>query len=505
MHTSPAATSQSRSPPRAAAAADAELDRLRALFPAPDLSSRHEVQVTFWTYGPHGPRRPGARSPFPGGTRSATTTGAGRRRARAPDARLPARARRPADPLARARRHGEDLRPARARVGMARVVRAALHRRPDSFFGERADYLIGVLLQPGYEAMAMHRGMARMMVDGRWRPATSEFVGEQRGGGRRRGQQGVARAAARGHGRAARGRCAGPHGSGPVALPQRRRRPDRPGASRARPRDDNEEIRTLHPAVARPGRAAANVEFAPLGVEEANGWLERAGLEERTARPRRSPRCSHGWRAPMAIGRRPRPRSGPDWIDRVTPPFRIGVMQLTMEPLEEMLEHARVHGPRRHGHDLARRGLSLVAQARHGGALVDGRLGADGPRDRAAHDRLGDHLAVHAPPRAGRDGRARRPGGGARPVHPRLRDVEDLPQQRAHADEEDARADARRGRDRPRRARRRRVPVRGRDVERRRARRCRARPRRRARCRRSTSRRPRRRCRRSPARSATAA
>ena len=51
--------------------------------------------------------------------------------------------------------------------------------------------------------------------------------------------------------------------------------------------------------------------------------------------------------------------------------------------------------------------------------------------DRAADDRLGDHLAVHASSGAGRDGRARRPGGrraGAVPA--RLRDVEDLPQQR---------------------------------------------------------------------------
>jgi hypothetical protein len=37
------------------AVADAEVERIRGLFPAPDLSSKHEVQVTFWTYGPHGP------------------------------------------------------------------------------------------------------------------------------------------------------------------------------------------------------------------------------------------------------------------------------------------------------------------------------------------------------------------------------------------------------------------------------------------------------------------
>jgi ATP-dependent 26S proteasome regulatory subunit len=37
----------------------------------------------------------------------------------------------------------------------------------------------------------------------------------------------------------------------------------------------NEPIRTLHPAVARPGRCAANIEFLPLSPEEANAWLER--------------------------------------------------------------------------------------------------------------------------------------------------------------------------------------------------------------------------------------
>ena len=48
----------------------------------------------------------------------------------------------------------------------------------------------------------------------------------------------------------------------------------------------------------------------------------------------------------------------------------------------------------------------------------------------AADDRLGDHLALHAPPGAGRDGRAHRAGGGrAGPVHRRLRHLEDLPQQ----------------------------------------------------------------------------
>ena len=170
---------------------------------------------------------------------------------------------------------------------------------------------------------------------------------------------------------------------------------------------------------------------------------------------------------------------------------------------------ARV-GPRDGGgrarHDLAGRGLSVVAQARHGGALVDRRVGADGARDVAPDDRLGDHLAVHPSSGAGRDGRARRAGGGrAGPLHPRLRDLEDLPEQRRDADVEDARPDARRGRDRARRPRRRGVRVHGLDVERRTSRRCRTRRTRRAACRRCMSPRPRRRCRRWPARSPTAA
>ena len=112
----------------------------------------------------------------------------------------------------------------------------------------------------------------------------------------------------------------------------------------------------------------------------------------------------------------------------------------------------------------------MVAKARDGGALLDGRLGRDRGGDEPNHDRLGNHLTVHAPPGASGDGRTGGPGGGGPgPLHPRLRDVEDLSQQRAAADVEDARADARRCRDRPRRARRRGLRIRGRAVERRRA------------------------------------
>ena len=40
----------------------------------------------------------------------------------------------------------------------------------------------------------------------------------------------------------------------------------------------NERIEALHPAVARPGRCAANIEFEPLSEQEASAWLDRHGV-----------------------------------------------------------------------------------------------------------------------------------------------------------------------------------------------------------------------------------
>jgi hypothetical protein len=41
----------------------------------------------------------------------------------------------------------------------------------------------------------------------------------------------------------------------------------------------NEEIRKLHPAVARPGRCAANIAFSPLSRDEAAAWLGERGAD----------------------------------------------------------------------------------------------------------------------------------------------------------------------------------------------------------------------------------
>src|SRR3954452_10025167 len=150
---------------RDGAAAEAELARVRELFPAPDLSSRHEVQVTFWTYGPQGPMPSWRSIAVPGWDEIRENYGAG---TRAELERL-MRGFQPA--------HGGQLIlwHGLAGTGKTFALRALawewrdwceLHYivDPDSFFGERADYLIGVLLQPGYEAMSMSPGMARMMA-----------------------------------------------------------------------------------------------------------------------------------------------------------------------------------------------------------------------------------------------------------------------------------------------------------------------------------------------------
>jgi hypothetical protein len=46
----------------------------------------------------------------------------------------------------------------------------------------------------------------------------------------------------------------------------------------------NEPLRRMHPAVVRPGRTWAEVEFTALGVDEANAWLAARGAGERVER-----------------------------------------------------------------------------------------------------------------------------------------------------------------------------------------------------------------------------
>jgi hypothetical protein len=152
---------------------------------------------------------------------------------------------------------------------------------PDSFFGQHADYLISVLLQPAVPMMVGQGGfrdMAQAMAvfssyeepddegedaEKPWRVLVLEDTGELLSAdARERAGQGLSRFL---------NVVDGLIGQGLRVLVLV---------------TTNEEIRKLHPAVARPGRCAANVEFGALSASEARDWLERHGLEGRPAAAR---------------------------------------------------------------------------------------------------------------------------------------------------------------------------------------------------------------------------
>src|SRR5215212_3232266 len=207
------------------------LAELRRKLPTPDPDSTHEVTVVFWTYGPHGPQPAPRRIAVPEWAEVRPNYGA----------------------LTRAglERLMSDFEPAhggqlvlwhgKAGSGKTFALRALAWewRRwcefhyivdPDSFFGQHADYLMNVLMQPTYLEVASQG----------WSPSP---VGVEEVGVIRQGLRVLVLVTT------------------------------------------NEEIRTLHPAVARPGRCAANVEFTALDAAEASAWRERHGLASADSRP----------------------------------------------------------------------------------------------------------------------------------------------------------------------------------------------------------------------------
>jgi SpoVK/Ycf46/Vps4 family AAA+-type ATPase len=145
---------------------------------------------------------------------------------------------------------------------------------PDAFFGERADYLISVLLQPVVPMMLGQAGFGMQHVftgyadfdepdeapeaEKPWRLLVLEDTGELLSAdARERAGQGLSRFL---------NVVDGLIGQGLRVLVLV---------------TTNEEIRRLHPAVARPGRCAANVEFGQLDADEADAWLERHDLERK--------------------------------------------------------------------------------------------------------------------------------------------------------------------------------------------------------------------------------
>jgi Domain of unknown function (DUF5925)/ATPase family associated with various cellular activities (AAA) len=248
------------------------IERLRQELPAPDPSSAHEVTVTFWTYGPQGPM-PSWRSiavPSWDEIRDnyAATTGAGLEGLM--------RGFQPA--------HGGQLVLWHGVAGTGKTfgLRALAWEwrdwcdfhyivDPDTFFGQHADYLMSVLLQPEYMHGMRVPSMHGLIVGtGAWSVSTAETDGEE-------SEESGAKP----------WRVLVLEDTGELLTADAKMVIGQ-GLSRFLNVVDgligqglrvlvlvttNEPIKKLHPAVARPGRCAANIEFAALNAEESAAWL----------------------------------------------------------------------------------------------------------------------------------------------------------------------------------------------------------------------------------------
>ncbi len=263
-----------------AEALEERLARLREAFPTPDPVSTHEVTVTFWTYSQQGPMPSWRSIAVPEWDEIAPNYTAATRAAL--DGLM--QGFRPAHGGQLVLWHGE------AGTGKTFALRAlawewrhwcSLHYivDPDTFFGQHADYLMNVLMQPGPEGLQVVQSHG-------WTPYGGEFsegmlvstdlegVVEENGGPAEKGW-----------------RLLVLEDTGELLTPDAKTVIGQ-GLSRFLNVVDgligqglrvlvlvttNEEIRKLHPAVARPGRCAANIAFGPLSQQEATAWLAERG------------------------------------------------------------------------------------------------------------------------------------------------------------------------------------------------------------------------------------
>jgi hypothetical protein len=264
-----------------AVAADTR-ERIEAIFTKlqqelrpPDPSAKHEVTVTFWTYGPHGPQQAWRSVSVPEWDEISLNYASPTRQR----LDLIMRGFTPA--------HGGQLVLWRGDAGTGKTfaLRALAWEwrdwcefhyivDPDSLFGEHADYLMAVLMKEGSPIVHMQRAVRSGALgiggfnlhaggdadddDSRraWRVLVLEDTGELLSAQARAAVgQGLSRFL---------NVVDGLIGQGLRVLVLV---------------TTNEEIRTLHPAVARPGRAAANIEFVPLTGTEARDWLKQRGIE----------------------------------------------------------------------------------------------------------------------------------------------------------------------------------------------------------------------------------
>jgi hypothetical protein len=257
------------------------LAELKELFPPTDPSAAHKVNVQFWTYSRHGPIASHREVAVPEWAEVeanyTASTRAGLNRLML--------AFRPAHGGQLILWHGE------AGSGKTFALRALAWEwrdwcefkyivDPDSFFGEHADYLMQVLTQPGYAELPDPRAMHHMAMSGDIPYFPGGPLGEKVGGSEA-------------------WRVLVLEDTGELLTPDAKSIIGQ-GLSRFLNVVDgligqglrilvlvttNEPIKALHPAVARPGRCAANIEFGRLSGEEADKWLEDRGAPEPVGRP----------------------------------------------------------------------------------------------------------------------------------------------------------------------------------------------------------------------------
>src|SRR5919204_1559760 len=268
------------------------LAALRVQLPAPEPVARHDVPVAFWTYTPNGPMPSLRPIAVPEWDEIRDNYSAPTQR----DLDAIMRDFRPAHGGQLVLWHGA------AGTGKTFALRALawewrdwcqLHYivDPDTFFGERADYLMGVLMQPPGMAMGLH--MMAMGPGGFGSRAIFHQVGvdeEDDDGDEPPSPFGTAK----------HWRLLVLEDTGELLTPDAKSIIGQ-GLSRFLNVVDgligqglrvlvlvttNEEIRGLHPAVARPGRCAANIDFVALAPDEARAWLAARGVEDGAAESR---------------------------------------------------------------------------------------------------------------------------------------------------------------------------------------------------------------------------